>query len=352
MKLTRRSTDGESGYILVFVLIFLVVGTLVLVPVLNYATTALRAQRISEAKTLADNAVDSAILDAIWRILDGGEVLDHVHENEDGYEYYVEGGRVVIQVPGVSSGEWEEWQLWFWFYGWLDYECKVDVFLDMGELDEYGEPYENCDERFVEPWVPAADDDPEVHTFYYVVRFNMPWRYPKVVTFTLPPGLELNEGSAVSVEDPLRPGDDFRDTYVCLSGLTYDGQGETELCGHCDESVADNHVSLLPLDGDGFGEFTEIIYPEGDGDRQKVTWTSPQEQVSKGTVILVFEATGTLSGGTYELGLVVDDHQVVSTATIAAGVYTITIDVEGQHVVAVVAETEDGFELLSYHIIE
>ncbi|GAH60417.1 unnamed protein product, partial [marine sediment metagenome] len=60
----------QRGQAIILVLILLAVGSLVIVPVLDYTTTALRAQRISEDTMAEQCVVDSSLEDALLKLLE------------------------------------------------------------------------------------------------------------------------------------------------------------------------------------------------------------------------------------------------------------------------------------------
>jgi hypothetical protein len=63
-----KKINGEKGQALILVLIFFVLGSLTLVPVLNHLSTALKTNSMYEEKTDDFYAADSGIEDGIWRI--------------------------------------------------------------------------------------------------------------------------------------------------------------------------------------------------------------------------------------------------------------------------------------------
>ena len=60
--------QGESGLALPMVLAMLALGSLVIVPTLNYVTTSLKAGEVIEEKVEGLYAADAGIEDALWRI--------------------------------------------------------------------------------------------------------------------------------------------------------------------------------------------------------------------------------------------------------------------------------------------
>src|SRR4030042_3383538 len=71
-----RFIKEEAGQALILMLIFLVMGSLTLVPTLAYMRTALKTSTNYEHKTNAYYAADAGIEDAVWQIkYDGLEAL-------------------------------------------------------------------------------------------------------------------------------------------------------------------------------------------------------------------------------------------------------------------------------------
>ncbi len=79
-----RLSSGESGQALIIVLIFLVLGSLTLVPTLTHIGTALKTGEIYEEKTNEIYAADAGIEDAIWQIKYDG--LESIFESPN-YNY-------------------------------------------------------------------------------------------------------------------------------------------------------------------------------------------------------------------------------------------------------------------------
>jgi Flp pilus assembly pilin Flp len=79
-----RFASDEAGNALILVTIFLVLGSLTIVPVLGHIGTALETGRAYEYKTEELYAADSGVEDAIWQIKYGG--LEALFDNEN-YAY-------------------------------------------------------------------------------------------------------------------------------------------------------------------------------------------------------------------------------------------------------------------------
>jgi hypothetical protein len=66
--ISSRLSSGQAGQALIIVLIFLLLGSLTLVPTLTHISTALKTGEIYENNTNEIYAADSGVEDAIWRI--------------------------------------------------------------------------------------------------------------------------------------------------------------------------------------------------------------------------------------------------------------------------------------------
>lgn len=98
---------GQRGQAFILVLILLAVGALTITPVLNYTSTALRSQRISEDIVTRDYAADSALEDVLRQMLDsiqGGVPPEESYDVEFGTGKW--GVATVIEIPYVPPAEW------------------------------------------------------------------------------------------------------------------------------------------------------------------------------------------------------------------------------------------------------
>jgi hypothetical protein len=70
-KILRKINTGESGQILILVLVFMVVGSIILVPLLSFMATGARSGEVFETKTEELYAADAGIQDAVWQVSSG-----------------------------------------------------------------------------------------------------------------------------------------------------------------------------------------------------------------------------------------------------------------------------------------
>ncbi len=96
-----NSIREEKGYILIFVLVFLLLGGLIITPLLSYATTMVRTERlVYEENMQRFYAADSGIEDALWRIKEN-HLPGWLRETwgDDTYDY----GPYSYSLPQVNS---------------------------------------------------------------------------------------------------------------------------------------------------------------------------------------------------------------------------------------------------------
>jgi len=86
---------NEKGQALILVLILLLVGGLVIVPVLNYASTTLKASQVFEKDVKEIYAADAGIEYGLWRIQQGDENFSET--------LTVNGMQVTIKVPAEDE---------------------------------------------------------------------------------------------------------------------------------------------------------------------------------------------------------------------------------------------------------
>ena len=84
MKQFRRIADNQRGFALPVVLVLLALGGLIIVPTLNYTSTALNSCRIIRAGTEGIYAADAGIEYAIWNIQNGQPPPDHLPQTVNG----------------------------------------------------------------------------------------------------------------------------------------------------------------------------------------------------------------------------------------------------------------------------
>jgi hypothetical protein len=165
-----RRRAAESGQALALVLIALALGTIMISPTLSYVATGLRAQRVTEDYLASQDAADSGVLDAIWKILNEA-ILEEVNE-EGSYAYDFEIGwdrwPVTIEIPSVGGSEWQTIK--------GNNQCKIDV-----------EP----------SWLEAEPTEDVI--FHYIVRLRLVVWDLTEFCFELPVGLtfvDMSTGTA------------------------------------------------------------------------------------------------------------------------------------------------------------
>lgn len=71
----KKLIKGQKGQALPIVLVLLVLGGLLIVPTLNYASTSLKGHQVVESNTLEFYAADSGAELALWHLMYGGLVV-------------------------------------------------------------------------------------------------------------------------------------------------------------------------------------------------------------------------------------------------------------------------------------
>src|SRR4030042_6186847 len=93
----HRLSAGEPGRAVIIVLIFLVVGSLTLVPTLSHIGSALKSGEIYEDNTNQIYTADAGIEDGIWQIKYDG--LEALFESPDYNYIFDHGASYVLDDP-------------------------------------------------------------------------------------------------------------------------------------------------------------------------------------------------------------------------------------------------------------
>lgn len=293
---------GQKGQVFILVLILLAVGTLVIVPVLDYTTTGLRSQRIAEDALTTRYVADAAVEDALWQMLNN---LDYSFSADFEYDFVfgLDRFKVDIKIPSVPESEWTQ-----------DKEIYIKV--------------------EVEPnWLEANAVDP---TFTYIIRVNSPQWDLTDFGFSLPLGLTYTGDSTLYIEPE----------------LSY----EPEPWGTPDPDLLDPDIpidDLVRIPGTN-----PIIYDDEEG-KEVLSWNLYGYLSGfhgRRLFIQTFQVTGSPDWGVHyvEPSFAFEDFTILTGETGALGVafYTITLKVEGVTYQVVVAYEADGFEIISYQIVE
>jgi len=318
------SQRGNSGHALILVLVFLALGAMMIAPAMSYVTTALRSQRVQEQRLSHWANADTALLDAVWEILNQA-VLAQV--NETGTFCYdlqldLERWDITVEMPSFGGSEWQLIR--------GNNQCKIDV---------------------VPGWMGVGLEEDQ--TLHYIVRLDMvQWDLPQF-SFALPLGLTYSNLTAVHC-GPESKSAISRDAEVDVSvdpprywrlkrpeGWADMTSGAiVEVDEMPDPPVPDTWYLLKEWQGDG---------------KQKLTWKLDFGATGNGTFILVFEVSGILGFGMHSIVPVFGDGTEVipleATATVGAAMYNVIMETAGQTVLAVIGVTEEGIKLISYEQI-
>ena len=97
----KKIIKGQKGQALPIVLILLLIGGLLIVPTLNYASTSLKGHEMAETNTMELYAADSGIEDALYWLIKGKETGGAWTWNEgegSRKQYYLNGRSVNVTV--------------------------------------------------------------------------------------------------------------------------------------------------------------------------------------------------------------------------------------------------------------
>ncbi|MBA7712123.1 hypothetical protein ES703_121093 [subsurface metagenome] len=289
---------GQRGQVLILVLILLAVGTLVIVPVLDYITTGLRSQQISEDTMAKQCVADSSVEDALWKL------LNELDLNNPAANYSLYGANIDIQVPRIAASAWHKY---------AEIEVKVDI-----------EPN----------WLGTS-----ALGTTYVIRINMPqWELTNIV-------LPLPEGLTYKPATSYYKGPDMH----------------TDLDADAEVNIYDRTVEWGPDNPPGWVDMMPAAEPTITGEggsawvegKQVVEWNLSFPVTGKRTFILICEVEGDPGWGIHyvqpSFGGVKLNHK---TAALSSGIYKIRIDYQGVTYEVVAAYGPDGFEIISYQIVE
>ena len=94
----NKIVKGQKGQALPLVLILLVIGGLLIVPTLNYASTSLKGHQVTETKAMELYAADAGVEDALWKIKN-----DQIPT--DPYYLTVNNKNVEVEIDSISAEE-------------------------------------------------------------------------------------------------------------------------------------------------------------------------------------------------------------------------------------------------------
>ena len=137
MKLLKKVIKGERGQALPIVLVLLVIGGLLIVPTLNYASTSLKGHQVTETKTMELYSADAGVEDAMHKIVTDNALLEGLEMGQT-YEYpsgslpvinnlQLEYIRVTkLELVHSILGE-DEYKLGQPHVGWIQPEMPIEV---------------------------------------------------------------------------------------------------------------------------------------------------------------------------------------------------------------------------------
>jgi len=315
---------SQRGQALILVLVVLAVGSLMIAPLLSYASTGLRSQRISEDIVSRDYAADAALEDVLRQMLDsiqGGETPEVTYPVEFGGGEW--GLATVIEIPFVPPSEW---------------------FPVSGAGQFKGVMVE------VEP--PYLDAQAEDSFFHYIVRLDLAGvNAVENYGFPLPLNVEYVPGSSYVEFGKQTP----EKTGLSPFARVFDETDETP-------SIDDHQVEW----NDGAWKDMDLIddptiSPDlEDPDKWALEWSLDIPDTYAGTLITVCQVFGNPPGGVcYIEPWFEGDFEFVQMepcAGLGYGFYIITIEVEGITYEIIVSYNSfaegGGWNIISYRIVE
>lgn len=295
---------GQKGQVLILVLILLAVGSLVIVPVIDYTNTGLRSQQISEDAMAEQCVADSSLEDALWKL------LNELDLNNPAANYSLYGANIDIQVPQIAASAWHKY---------AEIEIKVDI-----------EPN----------WLGTSAEGTT-----YVIRINMPgqWDLTSII-LPLPEGLTYKpDTSYYKGPDPLQDLDP--DAEVNISDQTVwwgpDNPGFVPMI------KTEEEPTITGEDGSAWEE-----------GKQVVEWHPVFSEVGRRAFILICQVEGNPGWGIHYVQPRFEStskgwvKETGNTAALTSGIYHIVIDYQGVTYLVVVAYDAGGFEIISYQIVE
>ncbi len=288
---------GQKGQVLILVLILLAVGSLVIVPTIDYINTGLRSQQISEDAMAEQSVADSSLEDALWKL------LNELDLNNPATNYSLFGANIDIQIPPIAASAWHKY---------AEIEIKVDI-----------EPN----------WLGSSAEGTT-----YIIRINMPqWQLTSIV-------LPLPEGLTYKLDTSYFKGPDIH----------------TDLDPDAEVNIYDRTVWWGP-DNPGFVPMIKTEQEPStnmvDG-KQEVEWQLNFGAVGKRTFILICQVDGDPGWGIHYVQPRFEStakgwvKETGNTAALGSGIYIIVIDYQGVTYQVVVAYDAGGFEIISYQIVE
>lgn len=285
----------QRGQVLILVLILLAVGSLLIVPVIDYTTIALRSQQISEDTMVEQRVADSSLEDALWKL------LNELDLNNPATNYSLYGANIDIQIPIIAASAWQNIQ---------QISVKVEI-----------EPN----------WLGNSAEGTT-----YIIRIDMPsaWKFTSIV-LPLPKGLR----------------------YLSHTSYYKGPDQQRDLDPDAEVNIYNRTVRWGP-DNPGFvpmvkSEEEPTITWDEDREVEVVEWNPSYPVTGKRAFILIFQVYGDPGWGIHYVQPLFGGVRLKNkTAALTSGIYIIVIDYQGVTYQVVVAYDAGDFEIISYQIVE
>lgn len=333
-----RSSKGQGTLL---VLLFLAVGSLVIVPVLRYMTSGLRSQRIYEAAIAKEYAAQGVVEDALWKILNGL----NLNPLSPAYGYTFERANVDIKIPAVAASQ---------NYGSGDMH---NLMLQVTKVPRTNPPYDpsvavGLGAAFdPENWISGAG----TVTIEYIFRIDtQKWQTLTDFGFTLPQGLTYVAGSSKYL-GPLGNADLSWDTKVRMTDHYVQKKNSSWVAMTTGSGLtAYQEVTAWPPPG--YNPNQSYLYISNSG--RTLSWRPKITASGRSIFIQTLQVTGNPPPWGIMYATNFNNNQtgnVDKTAAIGIATYTIVVTVEGvkyEVVVAYDASTSPPtMKIISYNIV-
>ncbi len=341
----------QGGQAFILVLILLAFGSLTIVPALNYVTTGLRSQRISENALTDMYMADSAVEDALWQLLNqfmGTGAFDPSNP-QIAYEFQFGASKlpVTIKIPSVPLSQ--------------HYENIVPGVHDLMVTVQDPSKVTIDDPNAPKPLWYDPSPSGGSHTFKYTVRFaTQQWSLTNF-RFTLPEGLTYSSNSCRYRPSTSQPGTPSKNAELAWDAQVNLGTNSILMKNSqwLDMPIISYiEVTQWPPPGGAIPTASYLLKTMGGDGRQTLEWL-PYFGNPSGRRIFIqtFEVAGTPPWGISYVPAVFQGGfgtiNIAQTAAMGVAMYTVLINVGGvdyQVVLAYDAETAK-FKIISYQIM-
>ncbi len=336
----------QGGQAFILVLILLAFGSLTIVPALNYVTTGLRSQRISENALTDMYMADSAVEDALWQLLNQFMGTFDPSNPQIAYEFQFGASKlpIIIKIPSVPLSQ---------NYGTGNVHNLMVTIQDPSKV------------TIEDPNAPKPlwyDPPPGggSHTFKYTVRFDTQQWTLTNFRFTLPEGLTYSSNSCRYRPSTSQPGTPSKNAELAWDAQVNLGTNSILMKNSqwLDMPIISYiEVTQWPPPGGAIPNASYLLKTMGGDGRQTLEWLPYFSATGNRTFIQTFAVAGTPPWGVSYTPAVFQGGfgtiNIAQTAAMGVAMYTVLINVGGvdyQVVLAYDAATLK-FKIISYQIM-